>query len=187
MATLSPPPTATAAPARASPALRFLAAHWRIGRVLAEHLNPLLSRTYGLELRDYLVLSTVHKGISYPTELAERLKLPKDMTSRTLQTLLRGGYLERTIDVHDSRRTRLTVTDSGRTLLTQVVTTLEHALEPLLGGLETDAREQLPHEQLPQEQLLSTVETFTDQLQHQLGERCAHLTPAPQSNCQSNR
>lgn len=122
----------------ASATSRFLTAHWRIGRTVNEHLNGLLLERYDLNLKDFLVLATIDRGAAYPTEVSERLKLPKDMTSRILQTLLKAGFIERAIDDKDSRRTRLETTQAGRTVHQEVHAQMENLLEPLLAQLAVD-------------------------------------------------
>lgn len=141
----TPPPTGAAS--------RFLVTHWRIGRSFHDYLGPLLDARYGLGLKDFLVLATIDRGVQYPTELAERLKLPKDMTSRTLQTLVKANLVERAIDAHDSRRTRLTTTPAGRSLHADVLREMEGLLEPLLA--------QLGEGQKP---FLTALETLSDLL-----------------------
>ena len=124
-----------------SPALRFLTAHWALSRALGEHLNPLLAHSYGLELRTYLILSGIARGIAYPSDLAARLNLPRDTTSRALQTLLKKGLITKHIDPDDSRRIQQSVTPAGDALLAEVRATLESILEPLLHELEPGALE----------------------------------------------
>ncbi len=116
-------------------------------------MNPLLETTHGLSYRDFLVLAAISRGVQYPTELADRLRLPKDTTSRILQTLLQAGLIERAIDTSDSRRTRLETTLAGTTLHAEVRGSIEGLLEPFLAGLG-DA----------QEQFLGLLETLSDQL-----------------------
>lgn len=135
-------------------ASRFFVAHWRIGRAIHEYVNPLLEETHGLSYRDFLVLSAVVRGVHYPTELSEKLKLPKDAMSRIVQTLLQAELLERTIDLDDSRRTRLEATPTGQTLHAEVKQSVEEMLGPLLESLGS-AR---------QEQFLELLETLSDQL-----------------------
>lgn len=147
---MQPPDT----PPPSSAASRFFAAHWRIGRAVHDYVNPLLETTHGLSYRDFLVLTAVTKGVRYPTELAERLRLPKDTTSRILQTLLQAGLVERAIDTVDSRRTRLEATPTGQTLHAEVKQSVEEMLGPLLESLGS-AR---------QEQFLELLETLSDQL-----------------------
>ncbi len=147
---MQPPDT----PPPSSAASRFFAAHWRIGRAVHDYVNPLLETTHGLSYRDFLVLTAVTKGVRYPTELAERLRLPKDTTSRILQTLLQAGLVERAIDTVDSRRTRLEATPTGQTLHAEVKQSVEEMLGPLLESLGS-AR---------QEQFLALLETLSDQL-----------------------
>lgn len=158
---MQPPPDTPALPASA--ASRFFVAHWRIGRAIYEHMNPLLEKTYGLNYRDFLVLAAIGRGVHYPTELAERLKLPRDMTSRVLQTLLRAGFVERAIDAHDSRRTRLEVTPTGKELHAAVQKSVEGFLEPLLAQLGEGRSEQF----------LTLLETLNDLLSQAIGENHA--------------
>lgn len=157
----------TLSTSQATPALRFLTAHWGLGRALAEHLEPLLTRTYDLELRAYLVLSSVSRGIVYPSDLADRLSLPRDTTSRLLQILLKKGLITKRIDPDDSRRIQQSVTLAGETLLREARATLETILEPLLDDLGADSLEHF----------LTTTETLRSQIAQTLGERCAASIP----------
>lgn len=124
-------------PPQPSPTNRFLTAHWRIGRAFNEYLNGLLLERYDLNLKDFLVLAAIDRGAAYPSEVSERLKLPRDMTSRILQTLLKAGLVTRSIDEQDSRRTRLRATEAGRVLHQDVHSELEKLLGPLLAQLGT--------------------------------------------------
>ena len=110
---------------------------------MREHLDPLLDREFGLELRDYLVLNTVHWGVRYPTEIAEALKITKDMASRAIQKLLQTGLLERSIDKEDSRRTRLELTSQGLTTRDAIRSQLERAIEGSLTSLSEQESERL--------------------------------------------
>ena len=147
----SPPETP---PPQTSAASRFFVAHWRIGRAVHEYVSPRLEQNHGLSYRDFLVLTAVTRGVHYPTELSEKLKLPKDTMSRIVQTLLQAGLLERTIDPADSRRTRLEATLTGQQLHAEVKKSIEGLLEPLLEGLGWAQREQF----------LGLLETFGDRL-----------------------
>ncbi|HEX7022311.1 MAG TPA: MarR family transcriptional regulator, partial [Trueperaceae bacterium] len=118
----SPPPDP---PAQLTPAFRFLVGFWKIGQGLGDYLNPLLEDRYDLSLRDYLVLNTIHWGVHYPTELAKRLKMSKDMTSRIIHKLLEAGLLERSIDEEDSRRTRLVASGDGQRRREEIEQTIE--------------------------------------------------------------
>lgn len=158
-------------PPKSSDASRFFVAHWRIGRALYEYMNPLLEEKYGLNYKDFLVLATIDKGVHYPTELAERLKLPKDMTSRVLQTLLKAGLVERAIDAQDSRRTRLETTLKGQELHTEVHKSVEGLLEPLLAQLGESQSEQF----------LTSLETLNDLLTRALGEDYATRLHRPRA------
>jgi DNA-binding MarR family transcriptional regulator len=122
-------------PPQPSATTRFLTAHWRIGRAFNEYLNALLLERYSLNLKDFLVLASIDRGAAYPSEVSERLKLPRDMTSRILQTLLKAGLIDRAIDDKDSRRTRLEATEKGRGVHESVHHELERVLEPLLERL----------------------------------------------------
>ncbi len=148
MATLSPPPSLS---------LRFLTTHWGLSRALGEHLSPRLVAAHGLELRAYLILGAIDRGVIYPSDLALRLGLPRDATSRLLHPLLKQNLITRQIDPDDSRRVRLNVTADGVDLLGRVRATLEGELEPLLRELDEAALEQF----------LNTTET----LRHNLSAR----------------
>lgn len=126
-----------------SVALRFFAAYWRMGKTLAHHLDPLLERSYGLNLKDYAVLASIDRGIHYPTELAESLDWSKDNVTRLINKLLATGLIERAIDREDSRRIRLELTKKGHEQRSAIRTTIETTIEPILAGLGKKQSEQL--------------------------------------------
>lgn len=124
-----------------SPTFRFFVQFWRTGRTLDDTLSAHLARAHGLDLRDYLVLNSIYKGRRYPTELAERLQLGKDVVSRIINKLLKDGLLERSIDARDSRRTRLAVTAAGLERRDAVKETMERTIAPILEGLGAGRRD----------------------------------------------
>jgi MarR family transcriptional regulator, organic hydroperoxide resistance regulator len=126
-----------------SPALRFFAAYWRMGKALGHYLDPLLERSYGLSLKDYSILAGIDRGILYPTELAERLDWSKDMVTRIINKLLAAGLIERKIDDEDSRRIRLELSAKGHEQRTAIRKTIETTIEPILENLGKNQTEQL--------------------------------------------
>ena len=135
-----------------APAHRLFVQLWRLSRALRQQLEPILAERYGLELRDYLILGALHRGVSYPTELAEYLGLSKDMVSRQLQALLQTGLVRRSIDPDDSRRTRLELTPAGAAKRREARQGVAETLGPMLERLGPE----------PAEQLLASLETFAD-------------------------
>lgn len=131
---------------------RFFVAYWRSSRTLRGHLEPLLEERFGLELKDYLVLGSIYRGCHYPTELADLLGMPKDMTSRIIQKLLRKSLIVRSIDEQDSRKTLLVINTKGTEIRNQIRESIQNTIQPVL--------EQLGHEQT--ETLIQTLTNLAD-------------------------
>lgn len=124
-----------------SPAFRFFVQFHRTGRALGATLGRMLERGYDLELRDYLALSMLRRGVRFPSELADGLELPRDTASRIVAKLLDRGLIDRAIDPDDSRRTLLRVTDLGQATRTAIKADIERTIAPLLDDLGEDTRE----------------------------------------------
>jgi len=76
-------------------------------------------------------------------ETAARAGLDKARASRALQSLSRGGYLERTHDAFDARRTLFRLSTRGRALYRRVASSARARERTLLAGLTAVERRQL--------------------------------------------
>ena len=74
---------------------------------------------------------------------AARSGLDKARASRALQSLARGGYLERTHDAFDARRTLFRLSTRGRALYRRVSSSARARERALLAGLTAVERRQL--------------------------------------------
>ncbi|MFC6592731.1 MarR family winged helix-turn-helix transcriptional regulator [Deinococcus lacus] len=129
--------------------LRFLSALWQLNRRMKADMAPILAEQR-LDLRLYFTLLTVRKGALYPKQLSEQLDFPPALLSRYLEQLSKLGYLERQLDPADSRRIRLSLTQSG-----------EAALDAAVQGVRTSAAQTLAHtEQSDLLALLTVMETL---------------------------
>lgn len=76
-------------------------------------------------------------------DLSDRLSVdPSDMT-KVIDQLAGPGHVERNRDDADRRRVRVTITASGRELLTQLLKETAAVDDTLLGGLTPAERDQL--------------------------------------------
>ena len=73
-------------------------------------------------------------------ELSERLVLSLPATSRTVDGLLRRGYLSRHEDEVDRRIKRVRLTDAGRDVVHRIVTARLQGLEAFASTLSDDQR-----------------------------------------------
>jgi len=76
-------------------------------------------------------------------ETAARTGLDKARASRALQSLARGGYLERTHDAFDARRTLFRLSTRGRALYRRVASSARARERALLAALTAVERRQL--------------------------------------------
>jgi DNA-binding MarR family transcriptional regulator len=73
-------------------------------------------------------------------ELSERLGLSLPATSRTVDGLLRRGFLSRTEDTEDRRIKRLRLTDAGRDIVERLASARLQGLEAYAASLSDDQR-----------------------------------------------
>lgn len=128
---------------------------WGIRQKLFRHVNPILRDKHSLDMSEFFLLQYVFESDLGPSEIAEALQIPAHAISRKLDTLERGGFLERTLDPHDARKRVLTITTKGKGVLEETVTTINEEVEVLLSVLEPGALEQF----LTSLEALATQET----------------------------
>lgn len=119
---------------------RFLRGMWRFNRALGQQLEPLLEERHGINPRLYYILRGIQGGDHYPKVLAEGLKIPTTLMSRYLDGLSRDGLIERQIDEHDSRRTRLSLTARGEEVVRGADETLFGLISARLAALDPEVR-----------------------------------------------
>lgn len=94
---------------------------YRVNRV-SDAVGTIVSQVYEREvrltLRELRVLRTVNStpGIVH-SGIVERVLFEKSLVSRLISGLVKKGYLKREIDKADARRTSLTLTKRGTTIL----------------------------------------------------------------------
>jgi len=76
-------------------------------------------------------------------ELGDRLGLSLPGTSRTVETLLRRGWLERREDEHDRRMKRVGITDAGRQVVERIDSARLQGLEQYTASLSPEQRSRL--------------------------------------------
>jgi len=76
-------------------------------------------------------------------ELSEHVSCSLPSSSRTIESLLRRGWLERREDEHDRRVKRVVVTDAGRDVIRRVTNVRRQNIERFVAGLDDDARARL--------------------------------------------
>ncbi|SEL75522.1 DNA-binding transcriptional regulator, MarR family [Roseivivax marinus] len=116
--------------------------------VAAERLSAALARRYrsefGISVAEWRVL--VHladAGAVSIRDLEARVHLEKSKASRAASRLVEAGYVVKTANPDDRRLVRLSLSDSGRTLMTDLLPLarayqerLEYLVAPHLDGLE---------------------------------------------------
>lgn len=122
---------------------RFIAHFYRANRALHEIMGARLQADHGLEMREFMVLSSIFNGYHYSGGLARRLYANKYAVSRVVQKLLDAGLIRRAIDEDDSRKVRLDTTEQGEELRKQALASMNDSVRPLLTALGDDATEQL--------------------------------------------
>lgn len=125
----------------AVPLLERLAA---LARVLAAGEARAPAERFGLDATEWRVAAALGDGAARSAaETAARGALDKARAARALQALARGGYLERTHDAFDARRTLFRLSTRGRALYRRVASRARARERMLLAGLSPVERRQL--------------------------------------------
>jgi len=104
---------------------------------LLEELDLSLTHVKALQ-----VLSDCGSELSVK-EVSERLSLSLPGASRTVDALLRRGFLERREDEHDRRMKRIAVTAAGRDVARRIVEARLEGLEQFTSSLSPEQRSRL--------------------------------------------
>ncbi len=101
---------------------------------------------HGITVREYDVLYQLSKHDMKQTELTRRLLIPQPSLSRLIDRLVDKGWIEREVDIHDRRITRLRLTESGEQMQRKVgkAHTLAVA-DVMLTGLTSEECDTLKH------------------------------------------
>ncbi|GEM47301.1 MarR family winged helix-turn-helix transcriptional regulator [Deinococcus cellulosilyticus] len=116
----------------------FLKTHQELGQALGSRMTQRLEQEHNLQLKDLIIAREIHHGARYPSEIADRLRIPRDMVSRSIDRLMQIGTISREIDPKDSRRTILTINPEGEEKRLQVQKTIYNTVHPLVSGLTED-------------------------------------------------
>ena len=105
------------------------------------HINPLMQAKHGLELAEFFLLRHIAETELGPSEIAELMQMPAHAISRKLDSLEKGGFIERALDPKDSRKRILTPTLAGQAILEIAQKSLNYEIEAMLKKLPEDALE----------------------------------------------
>jgi DNA-binding MarR family transcriptional regulator len=84
---------------------------------IVQQLSPILEERQGIDLRLYYILHTIDNGAVHPGAIAQAMKLPNSLVTKHLDQLAQKEFLERSIDAHDSRRIRVSLTIQGKAIM----------------------------------------------------------------------
>lgn len=121
--------------------LRMLGTMLRFVRVVNRRFRE--SGCPDLTLSDLSVLAQIERGIDLPSVIADTLFLDRPRVSRITDQLVAHGYLVRSVDPEDRRRSRLSLTESGMELLREGRRHVVSATDSVLGPLSAEERERL--------------------------------------------
>lgn len=100
---------------------------------------------FGLTMNEWRCIALLHgkRGMSM-NRLAEHAQFDRGLASRTVRSLEERGLLAREADASDGRGVIITLTKSGRTLVSQVFPVAEERNARLLSCLTRAERDMLP-------------------------------------------
>ena len=135
---------------------RIMAAMWKAGQVMKNHIAPMLEREHGLEFKHFVVLERIEGGAIYPRQLALSMMIAPSHISRMLEELGQFELITRSLDPEDSRRVRLLITEKGQNVLSATRITMSSIVQKALDGLEREDIETFTH----------GLERLTDTMMH---------------------
>jgi DNA-binding MarR family transcriptional regulator len=118
-----------------------------LGQVIADVAPDIDS--LGIEVKELLMLAEVDAH-PHPAQIAAATFTPKPTVTVYLKKLEAAGYVKREIDTKDLRKHRITLTPSGRKVMTKGLALLTDAFGKRLGKLT-------PAQQTQLEQLLELM------------------------------
>ncbi|MBB3036094.1 MarR family winged helix-turn-helix transcriptional regulator [Hoyosella altamirensis] len=105
-------------------------AAWPTGRLLSvaarklEHAWERILDERGLTHAGLVALHCVARGAQYQREIAKQCRVTDQTMSRTVERLSQLGYITKSRDAHDARRSTIKITDGGYRIYREL-----HALE----------------------------------------------------------
>lgn len=98
----------------------------------------------GLQAAQYRVLGVLMKAGTLPvSEIGRRLYISKPYMTALIDTLIRGGFVQRQPDLTDRRVINITITEQGKKYLKQSVILYKKDLQELLSFLDDADLEEL--------------------------------------------
>jgi len=136
---------ATSTPDPSNHSARVMAAMWKAGQVMKNHVAPMLEREHGVEFKHFVVLERIEGGAIYPRQLALSMMIAPSHISRMLEELSGFELISRSLDPVDSRRTRLVITEKGGQVLEATRATMSAIVGRALEGLEPGEADTFTH------------------------------------------
>lgn len=103
-------------------------AQLRLDRSMREVIEPALRGELDLGMRPMFVLTAIDRGARHPGAVARRLNLPAPSVTRTVESLVHGGLVERHRSRTDRRSVDLALTGRGVEVVARARAVLARAL-----------------------------------------------------------
>ena len=91
----------------------LLESWWSFGQLMRQQIMPQVIGELDLELKDFLALTAIHDGATFPKLICTRLATNPSDISRILEKLEEKNLVTRALDTSDSRRIRVVLTEHG--------------------------------------------------------------------------
>jgi len=108
--------------------------------LIKRHSEPRFIEQFGIGMKEYRMLRVIYRepGLSQGA-LQRALWFEKTSTSRLLSSLVKKGFVTRTIGTEDARVTNVSVTDAGAKILDGAYAAARGEADRLLKGVLSDA------------------------------------------------
>ncbi|MFJ4658865.1 MarR family winged helix-turn-helix transcriptional regulator [Nocardia sp. NPDC088792] len=118
--------------------LRLLDALFRLSKTVLADARTHVVAAADLDLADFLVLRSIELGVDTPGDLVRDLGLNPAVVSRALTKLAKAGFVDRSIDPEDSRRSRVALTAEGARTNASIAARVRPGLAQRLDRLDPD-------------------------------------------------
>lgn len=122
-------------------ASRIWSLNYRLVSGVITSVTPQLAEL-GLEPKELIILREID-DFPHPAALADQLCIPRPTITFYVKRMEAAGFVKRAVDTEDLRRHRLTLTASGRKVMTKGQTLLSEAFEKRLDKLSASEQASL--------------------------------------------
>jgi len=110
-------------------------------REVHAHLHAIASEEFDVTVEQFHILRHIRQGGTSVSELAKKKRISRPSVSQIVDTLVRRGLVQRTVNAHDRRQILLELTEAGNALLDAICLKTRGWMLELFAPLDSDELE----------------------------------------------